>query len=300
MVQERVVIALGGNTLLRASRHFSVHQETENVERACRQIARIIKTGKRAVITHGNGPQVGDILIQQHFSKHIVPAMPLDVCGAQTQGEIGYLLQRSLRRYLPGRKIITVLTQVRVSDRDPAFKNPTKFIGPFFRHVFPGARKDSSRGFRRVVPSPEPLEIIESVEIRSLLNSGFVVIALGGGGIPVVKKGGRLWGVEAVIDKDLASEKLASFLRADILLMLTDVDCVFIDYMKKTQKKLSKAGLDDIREYCKQGQFPPGSMGPKILAAIRFLEKGGKKVVITSPEKAVGALKGKGGTIITR
>jgi carbamate kinase len=300
MAREKLVIALGGNTLLRASRKFSIHQELENVERACAQLARIARKGNRMVITHGNGPQVGDIMIQQQFSRHIVPAMPLDVCGAQTQGEIGYLLQRSLRGKLPGRGIVTILTQTLVSGRDPAFRKPTKFIGPFFRHIFPGARKDSVRGFRRVVPSPEPLEIIEAAEIGKLADLGFIVIAAGGGGIPVVRKRGKLEGVEAVVDKDLASEILATSMRADTLLMLTDVDSAWLDYGKRSGRRISRSSPKEMGGYLSQGHFPEGSMGPKVRAAIRFVEKGGRRAVITSPERAVEALQGRAGTTITK
>lgn len=298
MAREGVVAALGGNTLLRAGRRFSMRQELENVEHACAQLARIARKGM--VITHGNGPQVGDILIQQQLSRRIVPPVPLDVCGARTQGEIGYLLQRSLRGLLPGRRIVTILTQTLVSERDPAFRNPAKFVGPFFPKPGPGLVKDSNRGYRRVVPSPEPLEIIEAGEIRRLLGLGFIVIAAGGGGIPVVRKRKRLEGVEAVIDKDLASERLATPLKAGTLLMLTDVDSAYLDYGKSSRKRISHASLKEIREYYSQGHFPPGSMGPKVLAAMRFLERGGKRAVITSPGKAVKTLGGKAGTTITK
>lgn len=298
-MKNTVVIALGGNTLLRAKEKFSIHQEVMHVEEACREIKRIIDSGCNVVLTHGNGPQVGDILLQQKLSSKLVPPMPLDVCGAQTQGEIGYLLQRSLGNVLP-KPVLTVVTQTLVSDKDPAFNKPSKFIGPFFSKPGPGLKKDSNRGYRRVVPSPDPRKIIESDQIRRLVKDGFVVIAGGGGGIPVVRKNGKLHGIEAVIDKDLAAEKLARDVGADTLLILTDVDGVYLNYGRPSQKMLDDVGAKDVKKYMKQGHFPPGSMGPKIKAALRFLDNGGKRVVITSVRFAVKAMEGRGGTTIRR
>lgn len=297
---ETIVIALGGNTLLSAKEKFSIHEEVENVEEACKEIAKIIRKGYRVVLTHGNGPQVGDILLQQEAARAVVPPMPLDVCGAQSQGEIGYLLQRSLCNVLPGTRAVSIVTQTVVDPRDPAFKKPTKFIGPFYARPGKGRKKDSDRGFRRVVPSPDPMEIVEFPEIKKLISSGVIVIASGGGGIPVIRKGGRLEGIEAVIDKDLAAERLASSLRASTLLMLTDVDEVCLNYASPKEERLRFLTPTEARKHLKDGQFPPGSMGPKIEAAIRFLEHGGKGVVITSPEKAVKALDGKAGTTIRK
>jgi len=294
-MEQLAVIALGGNSLLSAKKRFSFHQEMENVHSSCLQIKRIASMGYRIVLTHGNGPQVGDILLQQHCGRDKVPELPLDVCGAQTQGEIGYILQRSLRSILR-KPVITVLTQTVVSRKDPAFRNPTKFIGPFFHRPGPGLRKDSNRGYRKVVPSPEPKKIVESKEISKLVEEGFVVIACGGGGIPVLKTNRGYSGAEAVIDKDLASERLATALRASILLILTDVDSVYRDFGTPKQKPLRSLTVQEAEKLYRQGQFPPGSMGPKILAAIRFLRHGGKRAIITSPEKAVHALKGKAGT----
>jgi carbamate kinase len=298
-VKETVVIALGGNTLLKAKEKFSIHQEVEHIEEACKEIKKIVGMGYRIVITHGNGPQVGDILLQQKAASKIVPPMPLDVCGAQTQGEIGYLLQRSLGNILK-KPVITIVTQTLVSEKDPAFKNPTKFVGPFFKRPGKGLKKDSDRGYRRVVPSPDPKKIIEAGEIKRLLNEGFIVIACGGGGVPVVRKPKGLEGVEAVIDKDLASERLASEIGADTLLILTDVDGVYVNYGRPSERMLDEAGLAEIEKYANQGYFPPGSMGPKIQAAVRFLQHGGKRVVITSPKFALKALQSGGGTTIRR
>jgi carbamate kinase len=296
--RETIVIALGGNTLLSAKEKFSIHEEVENVEESCREIARIVRKGYRVVLTHGNGPQVGDILLQQEAARKVAPPMPLDVCGAQSQGEIGYLLQRSMKNVIPGISVVSLVTQTIVDTRDSAFRKPTKFIGPFYKESGPGRKKDSDRGFRRVVASPDPKEIVETQEIRRLVDSKTLVIAAGGGGVPVVIRRNRLEGVEAVIDKDLAAERLASSLQASTLMMLTDVDEVCLDYASPKEKGLRSMSLREARKYLKEGEFPPGSMGPKIEAAIRFLTHGGKKVIITSPGKAVKALEGKAGTTI--
>lgn len=299
MKKETIVIALGGNTLLRANEKFSIHQEVRHIEEAVKEVKKIIDSGYRVVLTHGNGPQVGDILLQQKLSKKVVPPMPLDVCGAQTQGEIGYLLQRSIGNVIK-KPSLTIVTQTLVNEKDDAFRNPTKFIGPFFDRSGPDLKKDSNRGFRRVVPSPDPKKIIESREIKKLVNDGYIVIASGGGGIPVVRTKGRLEGIEAVVDKDLAAEKLASDIGASTLLILTDVDGVYLNYGRPSQKILDDVTPNDMKKYMAQGHFPAGSMKPKIRAAIRFLENGGKKVVITSTELAVKALEGKAGTTIRR
>jgi carbamate kinase len=294
-----MVVALGGNALLKSGKRFTEEQELRNAREACLHIRDISRLGYRLVLTHGNGPQVGDILLQQHLARGKAPEMSLDVCGAQTQGEIGYILQSALRP-LVRKPVITVITQAVVDRKDPAFRNPSKFIGPFFPKPGPGLRKDSNRGYRKVVPSPDPKEIVEAGEIKRLVNEGFIVIACGGGGIPVFRTPHGFRGAEAVIDKDLASERLASSLKANVLLMLTDVPCAYGDYGTKKQKPLYKLSLREAEGLYRQGQFPPGSMGPKILASIRFLRHGGRRALITSPEKAVLALKGKAGTEITK
>ena len=308
-LQPLAVIALGGNALLKSGKKFTEEQELMNARSACLHIRDISRLGYRMILTHGNGPQVGDILLQQHCARGKVPEMSLDVCGAQTQGEIGYILQTTLRPLLEGRRlrrlqsrvqpVITVLTQTIVDPKDPAFRNPSKFIGPFFPKPGPGLRKDSNRGYRKVVPSPDPKEIVEAGEIARLVKEGFIVIACGGGGIPVFKTPKGFRGAEAVIDKDLASERLATSLKADAFLILTDVDCAYRDYGTKKQKPLRRLSVQEAESLYKAGQFPPGSMGPKMLAAIRFLKHGGKHAIITSPEKAVLALRGKAGTEIT-
>lgn len=299
MKKGTMVIALGGNTLLRAKEKFSIHQEVRHIEEAVKEIRKIISSGYRVVLTHGNGPQVGDILLQQKLASRAVPPMPLDVCGAQTQGEIGYLLQRTVGNMIK-KPVITIITQTLVRENDSAFRNPTKFIGPFFDRPGPGLRKDSDRGYRRVVPSPDPLKIIESGEIKKLVKEGYIVIAGGGGGIPVIRKNGRLHGVEAVIDKDLAAERLASDIGADTLLILTDVDGVYLNYGRPSQKMLDEVGTSELEKYYVQGHFPEGSMGPKIRAALRFIHHGGKRVIITSVSLAQKSLGGKGGTVVRR
>ena len=295
---QTLVIALGGNALLKSGKKFTEEQELRNAREACLHIRDISRLGYRMVLTHGNGPQVGDILLQQHCARSRVPEMSLDVCGAQTQGEIGYMLQSALRP-LMRKPVITVLTQVIVDRNDPAFRNPSKFIGPFFPKPGPGLKKDSNRGYRKVVPSPEPKEIVEYREIKKLSQEGFIVIACGGWGIPVFKTSHGYAGAEAVIDKDLASERLATSLKAETLLILTDVEYAYQDYGTRKQKPLKRISLKEAEKLYKQDQFPPGSMGPKILAATRFIRHGGKRAIITSPEKAVLALKGKAGTEIT-
>lgn len=305
MPRETVVIALGGNSLLSAKKRFTIHREIENVDDSCKVISRIAKSGYRVVITHGNGPQVGDILLAQEEARGKVPQMPLDVLGAQTQGEIGYLIQRLLRRYLPSREIMTLVTQVMVDPRDPGFGRPTKFVGPFYKRMPPSTkgrvfRKDSDRGYRRVVPSPEPMEIVERREIRKLVNDGFIVIACGGGGIPVYRKHGLLEGAEAVIDKDLAAQRLANSLGAHTLLIITDVRKACTHYGTRLEKGIDRMSIKEAEIYMMGGQFPPGNMGPKVEAAIRFIRHGGRRAIITDREHALEALRGKDGTIISR
>jgi len=281
----KVVIALGGNALLKKGERPSIETQEMNTERAMKKLFPIIKKNK-VVITHGNGPQAGYLLLQQEKAGI---KMPLDVIDAETEGQIGYLIQQNLHNLFKEKKeVVTVLTQVLVDKKDSAFRNPTKFVGSFYnareakklgkKFII---KKDSNRGYRRVVPSPKPIKVIETKIIDDILDDNAIVIAAGGGGILVVKMARGLDGVEAVIDKDRASQCLATSIKADQLIMITDTNGVYYNYNKKGQRHLGKIKLKEIKKYYKEEQFPAGSMGPKVESAIRFLEKGGKKVIIS-------------------
>ena len=293
-----VVIALGGNALIGKGEKGTFSEQMRNVRRTAGEIAKIIRLGYHVVITHGNGPQVGNLLIQQEAGKRQVPSQPMHACGAMSQGQIGYMLQQALGKET-GKPVATLITQVLVDESDPAFQHPTKPVGPFYSRKRKGMVFDSGRGWRKVVPSPDPKEIMESGAIRALLKAGIIVIATGGGGIPVIMKNGRISGVDAVIDKDLAAERLAEVAKADILLILTPVPCAYLNFGKPSQKPIRKLNLPLARNYLRQGQFAEGSMGPKVLAAVRFVERGGRRAIITSPELARKALAGKAGTVIS-
>ena len=299
-----VVVALGGNVLTREGQPGTHEEQVANARLMARSVARIIDAGWRTVITHGNGPQVGNLAIQQEEGSRLVPAQPLSVLGAMTQGQIGHVLGRAIAE-ASGTDVVTVVTHVEVDRDDPAFSEPTKPIGPFFgprraRRLAAErdwvVRQDAGRGIRRVVPSPDPRSILEADAIAMLVEKGFTVVASGGGGIPVVRRGRRRVGVDAVIDKDLSAERLASDIGADTLLLLTGVDRVTVDFGMPAERPLAEVTLDEARELLAQGQFPPGSMGPKVTAAIRFVEGGGARAIITSPRRAVAALAGNHGT----
>ncbi len=309
----RVVIALGGNAIKQPDEWGTAEEQMRNVRTACRQIARIIRRGYEVVLTHGNGPQVGNLAIQQEQAKDLVPPQPLVVLGAMTQGQIGYLFQQALRNELADlkRPVVTVVTQVLVDSEDPDFRDPHKPVGPFYEEgearvlmeergwVMRRVRPDA-KGWRRVVPSPRPLAIIEGEAVKRMVDDGMIVIASGGGGIPVIMRDGRLEGIDAVIDKDLAGEVLAEEVGADIFLILTDVDCVRLDYGKPSERPIRRMTLEEAKRYHSEGHFPPGSMGPKVEACIRFLEHGGERAVIASLEEGFEALEGEAGTQITR
>lgn len=295
----RVVVALGGNAILKPGQEGRAEDQFKNVRSTCQQIVRMIEIGHQIVITHGNGPQVGAILLQNEEASGVVPAMPLDICGAESQGLIGYMIQQSLRNPLEEQGIrvpvATVVTQVLVDEKDPAFENPTKPVGPFYGEG--EARRlamergftvieDSGPGWRRVVPSPDPKGIVEEDAIKLLVESGAVVIASGGGGIPVVRRAGELVGVEAVIDKDLAGERLATAVKANILLILTDVDGVALNYGTARERFLDSMTISEARQYLTEGHSAAGRMRPKVLAAMRFLENGGESCIIVSLERA--------------
>jgi carbamate kinase len=310
---ERIVIALGGNALSPPEGRGEIREQREAIRRSAEQIARILKGSARVVLTHGNGPQVGQLLIQQEEARRLVPPLPLDVCVAMTQGEIGYLLQQSLQSALKTQglaiPVVTVVTQVLVDPNDPAFEEPTKPVGPFYSEREAEELRmtkgyvlrrvgNGEKPYRRVVPSPRPIEIVERGCIDELVRAGHVVIACGGGGVPVIPHNGQLEGVEAVIDKDLASERLATALGAHTLLILTDVERVVLHYDTPEQIELETLTVEEAKRHLADGEFPPGSMGPKIEAAVRFLENGGRRAIIASLEQAQEALAGRAGTEI--
>ena len=308
------VVAIGGNSLIKDKDHQTVPDQFETTKQTCIHIAGMIEKGWDVVITHGNGPQVGFILLRSEIASDVLHTVPLDSCGADTQGAIGYMIQQSLYNEFKKRDIdkqaTTVVTQVVVDKDDIAFKRPTKPIGPFYderkakeysKEQDWSIMEDAGRGWRRVVPSPIPLEIVERDAIKSLIDKGFVVIAVGGGGIPVViNENGDLYGVEAVIDKDYASSLLATGINADLFLISTAVEKVSLNFGKPNQKDLDVIILSEAQRYYNEGHFPPGSMGPKIKSVIDFLKKGGKEAIITTPECIELALEGRMGTKIIK
>ena len=313
--KQLVVVALGGNAILQPGQRGTFDEQMQNVHTTCEQLAQMVESGKyKIVVTHGNGPQVGNLLLQNEAGKEVAAPMPLFVCGAESQGLIGLMIQQNLGNLLAeaGRgdiPIATVVTQVVVDKADQAFVNPTKPVGPFYSEAEARAlesekgynvREDAGRGWRRVVPSPDPIEIHEKAAIRQLVDARSIVIASGGGGIPVVKENGKLQGVDAVIDKDLAGERLAVDVGAPVFMVLTDVDSVRLNYNSPEEVALSQITVDEAKKYAEQGHFAKGSMGPKVLAAIRFVEAGGEKAVITSLDKAFDALEGRAGTTINK
>jgi carbamate kinase len=310
----KVLVSLGGNAILKHGQKGTAEEQAVNVQNTAKHLAALLRRGERIAITHGNGPQVGNILLQNEIAKETLPPMPLDVCGAESQGMIGYMLQRALSSELesggPNLPVTTIVSQTLVDAEDPAFKNPTKPVGPFYTST--EARQlreskgwhiisDSGRGYRRVVPSPTPLDILEKETIIRLFETGTVVISVGGGGVPVIReKNGKLRGVEAVLDKDRTAALLAKILGVETLLILTDVERVFVNYGKPDQRALDRMTVQECRKYLAEGQFPAGSMGPKIESAVSFLaDSSGRKVGIASLEMAEEALKGNAGTTIT-
>lgn len=308
-----IVIALGGNALQSNGMPATAEAQLEVVKTTTSYIADIIEQGNNIVVTHGNGPQVGRILLASEYAAKITPPMPFDVCGAMSQGYIGYHIQQALGNVLKKRGInkpvATIITQTVVNEHDTAFKTPTKPIGPFYTEkeahelsVTKGytMKEDAGRGWRRVVPSPDAKKIVELCCIRQLINTGAIVICVGGGGIPVIEdKEGNYKGVAAVIDKDIASERLAEDIDADILLILTAVEQVAINFNKPNQKVIDLMTVNEAEKYIRDGHFAPGSMLPKVKAALRFANsKPGRKAIITSLEKAKEAMAGKAGTTV--
>ena len=314
---KRVLVALGGNAIKKADEVGTYEQQLRAVRKTAEQLAEMVARGYELVITHGNGPQVGNLLIQQEEGvRRGVPPQPLDVLNAMTQGQIGYMLQQSLQNALRARGIsrpvITVVTQVLVRPDDPDFRDPSKPVGPFYTreeaeklarekgYRIKKVKPTGEKAYRRVVPSPDPIAIVEGDAIRSMVDMGMIVIASGGGGIPVVEEGGPLKGVEAVIDKDLAGEKLAEVVGADVLLILTDVRKVKLNFGRPDERDIDEMTVEEARRYMAEGHFPPGSMGPKVEACIRFLEAGGELAIIAHLDEALEALEGRAGTRIYR
>ena len=314
MKSRLTVLAIGGNSLIKDKNHIALSSQYEAVKETANYIVDLVAEGLRLVITHGNGPQVGFIYRRGELARHELPLIPLDICGADTQGAIGYMIEKALlnefRKRGVDRKVAAVVTHAIVDRDDPSFENPTKPIGSFMseqealRHKKESGwqvLEDAGRGFRRVVPSPRPKEMIELDVIRLLVESGYIVIAAGGGGIPVIRNElGELEGVEAVIDKDLGSSLLARNLGADNFIISTAVDAVYLNFGKENQKPIRHATLSEMKQYMAEGHFKPGSMKPKIEAIVEFLKGGGTKAVITSPENLLRAVKGEAGTTITK
>jgi len=310
MSKPLVVIAVGGNSLIADASHMTVLDQYQAAGQTSHHIARLVEAGYRVVVTHGNGPQVGFILLRSELAKSVLHQVPLESCVADTQGAIGYQIEQTLanelrQRNLPGR-IATLVTQVVVDAEDPAFCNPTKPIGPFYSEVEAhrhaeedgwSVKEDAGRGWRRVVSSPKPLEIVELDSIRVLLDNEIIVIAVGGGGIPVMRKpSGDLEGCAAVIDKDAASCLLAQKLGADLFIISTAVDRVMLHFGKPNQQALDRVSASEMRRYLEEGHFAAGSMRPKVEAALDFLAAGGKEVIITQPHLLGEALAGRNGT----
>jgi carbamate kinase len=315
MAQKTIVVALGGNAITQEFEEGNIHQQFANTRRSLYGVAELIKEGYRVAITHGNGPQVGNELIRVELSRHVVPPLPLGVLVGDTEGGMGYMVEQCLMNVLhdkkiPLKKIATLVTQVLVDKNDPSIQNPSKYVGPFYKKEEVQElvekrgwimKEDPGRGYRRVVPSPKPLEIINKDAIKLLIENDFVVIAAGGGGIPVfIDERGWYEGIDGVIDKDLASAVLGRDIQAEVLMILTGVEKVALNFRTPEQVDLDHMTIEEAKKYLQEGQFPKGSMGPKIQAAINFLEWGGEKVIITSIEKSADAVHGRTGTVITK
>jgi carbamate kinase len=306
-----IVVAIGGNAVYPPSIRGTAQEQLDIIAEACEHLVTVFRAGYRAVVTHGNGPVVGNILLRMARTSRELAPMPMDVCVAHSQGGIGYMLQQSLANALAKHgmdvSVSSIVTEVEVDPDDPAFTHPTKPVGKFFSQEEAGRIaaetgwdfiEDSGRGYRRVVPSPVPLRILDAPAINALLAAGVIPIAAGGGGIPVVRDGAGYRGVPAVIDKDMTSALLAADVGAGTLVMLTGVERVALDFGKPTQRLLDRMTAAEAGKHLAAGQFPPGSMGPKITAALRFIECGGPRALITSLEKLDVALAGRAGTEI--
>jgi len=311
-MKKLAVIALGGNALLKPGQKGTISELERNAAETCRYFLPLIKNDWQIVLTHGNGPQVGSTLIQHEAAKDIVPAMPLDVCVSETQGSLGYILQQAilneLRRNKIERYVVTMITQVVVDSKDKAFKEPTKPIGPFYTKDQAEALQkekkwvmfeDSGRGFRRVVPSPTPVKVIQRLMIKELAQSGHIVIAAGGGGIPIYKKDDNDYeGIEAVVDKDMASAIIAIEIKSSVFIILTTVPKVYINFGKPNQQGIVRMTVSQAKKYLDENQFGTGSMKPKVESAVNYLAKIDGKVIITSAENLAEAMEGRSGTTI--
>jgi carbamate kinase len=309
---QTAVVALGGNAITKKGIPDTIANQFAHTRQSLAAIVPLVRDGYRLVITHGNGPQVGNALLRVELSRDRAPTLPLGICVADTEGGMGYMIEQSLQNRLRregiDKAVVTIVTQVLVDKDDPSIKSPTKYVGQFYEYDqarrFAKERgwtvkKDSDRGWRRVVASPVPLKTLNAQAIKKLVEMGYVVIAAGGGGIPVyMEENGDYEGVDAVVDKDRASAILAGEIGADLLLILTGIDRVALNFGQLEQRFLESATVDEMRSYSAAGHFPAGSMGPKIEAAISFLESGGREVVITSIENAYEAVSGKAGTRI--
>jgi carbamate kinase len=306
--RDMLLVALGGNALIRKGHEATIEEQFETLKTPLRQIARLSEH-YRIIITHGNGPQVGDLLLRQECCKKI-PELPLEILVAQTQGQIGYMIESTLDAELmtmsPSvqKPLVSLISYVVVDEKDPSFLNPSKPIGPFYSKEaaaglhYPTVK--TAKGYRRVVASPRPITIVEKFEIKKLIEMDFIIICCGGGGIPVIREGRTFCGVQAVIDKDLASAKLAEEVGVDIFMIATDVEGVALRYGSPGQQFLSKMTLNEAARYLGEGHFPPGSMGPKVQAAMEFVRNSGKRAVIASIESIEKAVDGRAGTEIIR
>lgn len=308
------VVVLGGNTIIRDGQEGNISQQLENTRNTLQGVMELIKQNYRLVITHGNGPQVGNLFLMVESTRDFIPELPLGVCVADTQSQIGYMIQQSLQNHLIqegyARNVITLITQVVVDKNDPSLRTPKKPIGPFYSEE--KARQieqeyswkvfgDSERGYRLVVPSPAPVRVVETPVITSLLERDVIVIAVGGGGIPVIIEDDNTYeGVDVVVEKDLSSSVIARDIGAELLIILTKVEKVAINFNTPQEETFTKLHIEEAMSYLEQGHFPPGSMGPKIQAAIDFLQSGGKEVLITSLEKVAETLEGRHGTRIIK
>jgi len=312
-MSKTALVAVGGNSLIRAGEQGTNAEQLANARRTAQALVELIQRGYRLVVTHGNGPQVGAQLLRSERASNVVYNQTLDVCGAASQGEIGYLLEQSLRNELAAARldmpVVSIVTQTIVSPDDGAMREPTKPIGPFYSRAHAEEKRrtlgwhiveDAARGYRRVVPSPQPLEIVELDVIRALFARDVLVVSVGGGGIPVVRVGSQLHGVEAVIDKDRASALLATELAVDLFAISTDTDFVYLNYKKTGQTPLSVVTVSQLQHYHDTGHFPPGNMGPKVESVLAFLRGGGKEAIITSFEHLCEAAAGRAGTRIVR